>query len=283
MGNGDSRLAGLLIATVVTTYLIVLLGIYTAASGAGLTCEGRWPLCDGAVFGLFPANWPSFIEWFHRLVAMIGGFLIAGSAIATWRAGLSRPVVLPLTFATLLLPLQIWIGGQTVLTYELLVLTSHFLVALPIFGAVIIGITWHFAPSRISRHSLRRLFGGALILVPMFWAIGPRMAFTHTPRIQVAYYAMGVLLLATMVMAVVLIIREGGHTVKHPQLLLASCVVSIASLVIILLVGRLVYTTTLQLVDWGATALLFSCLVLAVGLLMLEERGVQLTRSMSSN
>ena len=69
------------------TFVLVLLGVYTAADGAGLTCAGAWPLCDGAVFGLFPANWPSFVEWFHRLWAMITGLVIVGTAVLGFRMG----------------------------------------------------------------------------------------------------------------------------------------------------------------------------------------------------
>jgi cytochrome c oxidase assembly protein subunit 15 len=51
----------LLLVTTVTTAITALIGVITATTGAGLTCEARWPLCDGAVFGLFPANFMSFI------------------------------------------------------------------------------------------------------------------------------------------------------------------------------------------------------------------------------
>ena len=77
----------LLLGTTVATAVTALVGVVTATSGAGLTCEARWPLCDGAVFGLFPANFMSFIEWSHRLVAMITGFLIIGTTVAAWRDG----------------------------------------------------------------------------------------------------------------------------------------------------------------------------------------------------
>jgi len=92
------------------TLTLVMLGVYTAATGSGLACSAQWPLCDD---GLLPQTIPSFIEWFHRLVAMITGWFIVGTAIWSWR----RPETgtrLTATLATLLLPLQISIGAVTV-------------------------------------------------------------------------------------------------------------------------------------------------------------------------
>ncbi len=55
------------------------------------TCAGRWP--SATFLGLFPANWGSFLEWFHRLVAMLTGFLILGTTVQACREtqGLHRP------------------------------------------------------------------------------------------------------------------------------------------------------------------------------------------------
>ena len=131
--DGDERFRGLAVATAITTFLLILIGLYTAVAGFGLTCETRWPLCDGAVFGLFPANWGSFVEWFHRLVAMTAGFMILGLTLSAWRAGRSRRVRYATALATLVLPSQILLGALTVTEYELLILAAHFTTALLIF------------------------------------------------------------------------------------------------------------------------------------------------------
>jgi len=131
--DGDERFRGLAVATAITTFLLILIGLYTAVAGFGLTCETRWPLCDGAVFGLFPANWGSFVEWFHRLVAMTAGFMILGLALSAWRGGRSRRVRYATALSTLVLPSQIVLGALTVTEYELLILAAHFTTALLIF------------------------------------------------------------------------------------------------------------------------------------------------------
>ncbi|MFC6989246.1 hypothetical protein ACFQJD_11975 [Haloplanus sp. GCM10025708] len=82
------------------TLTLVMLGIYTAATGSGLACSAQWPLCDG---GLLPQTIPSFVEWFHRLVAMITGFFILGTALWAWRRPDARTRSAA-TLAVLLLP-----------------------------------------------------------------------------------------------------------------------------------------------------------------------------------
>ncbi|WP_121822591.1 COX15/CtaA family protein [Halostella salina] len=139
---GDERFRGLAVATAITTLLLILIGLYTAVAGFGLTCETRWPLCDGAVFGLFPANWGSFVEWFHRLVAMVTGFMILGLTGLAWRGGRQRRVRYATALATLVLPSQIVLGALTVTEYELLILAAHFTTALLIFLPLIAVAAW---------------------------------------------------------------------------------------------------------------------------------------------
>jgi cytochrome c oxidase assembly protein subunit 15 len=122
------------------TLSLVMLGVYTAATGSGLACSAQWPLCDD---GLLPQSVPSFIEWFHRLVAMITGWFIVGTAIWSWR----RPETgsrLTATLAVLLLPLQISIGAVTVTLNGMLptgysppTQGAHLVVALTIFSLLV--------------------------------------------------------------------------------------------------------------------------------------------------
>ena len=141
MAHRFRRLAA---ATTGMTFVLILLGVYTAAAGAGLSCGARWPLCNGAVFGLFPADWPSFIEWFHRLVAMITGFMILGTTYLAWRGGESRRTRLASTAALVVLPVQILLGGATVTVYTALVQVAHHAAALVIFGALVATTVWAY-------------------------------------------------------------------------------------------------------------------------------------------
>ena len=67
------------------TFLLLMVGIYTKEVGADLTCGMNWPLCDGAVYGVFPANIPSAIEWSHRFLAFIVGILILFAVYRAWK------------------------------------------------------------------------------------------------------------------------------------------------------------------------------------------------------
>ena len=126
------------------TFVLILLGVYTAAAGAGLSCGARWPLCNGAVFGLFPANWPSFIEWFHRLVAMVTGFAILGTTYVAWRSREDRRTRIASALALVALPVQILLGGATVTVYTPVVQVTHHAAALVIFGALIAATVWAY-------------------------------------------------------------------------------------------------------------------------------------------
>jgi len=129
-----------LAATTISTFLLILLGVYTGKIGAGLACEGRWPLCDGWM-GLFPATWPSFVEWFHRLVAMVVGFMIIAAGLIAWRGEYNKIMEYSLYIATLVLPLQIIFGANTVLNFGVWASMIHQAAAQIIFGGLIIATT----------------------------------------------------------------------------------------------------------------------------------------------
>jgi len=132
-----------LAVTTASTLGLILLGVYTGKAGAGLACAGRWPFCDGWL-GLFPATWPSFIEWFHRLVAMVVGFMIVGAAGGAWYGDSGRYVRFALTLAVVLLPLQILFGANTVLNFGIVASMLHQTAAQLIFGSLVFATTTAF-------------------------------------------------------------------------------------------------------------------------------------------
>jgi cytochrome c oxidase assembly protein subunit 15 len=144
-----------LAVTTVSTFFLILLGVYTGKIGAGLSCEARWPLCDGWM-GLFPANWPSFVEWFHRLVAMVVGFMILGAAGIAWRNGHNKYLRFTTSLAVLLLPVQIFFGANTVLSFGVMASMAHQIAAQLIFASLVVGTTIAFADARSGRQPTRR-------------------------------------------------------------------------------------------------------------------------------
>lgn len=196
MDQRTRRLAG---ASVALTFVLVLLGVYTAAAGAGLTCGQRWPLCDGAVFGLFPADFPSFVEWFHRLWAMITGFVVVGATASAWRGDADRRVTGALAGATLILPSQIVLGALTVTRYELLILVAHFVTAFAILTLLVAGATWAYEGRLDVPRRRRGAAVLAVVLLPAFAVLSPRLLFVYSPGVQVAFYAVGMVVYAALV------------------------------------------------------------------------------------
>ena len=129
-----------LAVTTIGTLALILLGVYTGKIGAGLTCAGRWPFCDGWM-GLFPATWPSFVEWFHRLVAMVVGFMILGAGLVSWRGEYDRRIKYALGVAIVMLPLQILFGANTVLNFGVMASMLHQTAAQLIFGSLVFATT----------------------------------------------------------------------------------------------------------------------------------------------
>ncbi|MFB6161112.1 MAG: COX15/CtaA family protein [Haloferacaceae archaeon] len=116
---GYSHLAG---AVLVGTYVLMLLGAYTSAIGAGLSCPD-WPTCYGT---LVPFLHPGvvaqapysalqiFAEWAHRGLAALVGIGIVTTAVVAYRRKDSTLVVRSAALAAALLPVQVILGGLTV-------------------------------------------------------------------------------------------------------------------------------------------------------------------------
>ena len=136
-----ARFRHLAAVTTALAFALILLGVYTGAVGAGLTCGGRWPFCDGAVMGLFPANWLSFVEWFHRLVAMVTGFFILGTAAVAWRNGHDARIRYATALAVVVLPVQILLGANTIFNFGVWAQVFHHAAAQLIFGALVVATT----------------------------------------------------------------------------------------------------------------------------------------------
>ncbi|MCY4731236.1 COX15/CtaA family protein [Natronomonas gomsonensis] len=223
----------LLLVTTVTTALTALVGVITATSGAGLTCEARWPLCDGAVFGLFPANFMSFIEWSHRLVAMITGFLIIGSTIAAWRGGHSRRIRFATLAALLLTPVQIVFGAFTVLVnelvfgYSIVVLTLHFTFASLILAFLVGATVWAYADvSEVTFQKIQTAAVAALLGFPVMVGLTPRLFVAFGEIAQFVYYGLGFAMFAALCLVALWSRELGARAVAYAGGVGAALVVS---------------------------------------------------------
>jgi len=195
--------SGALVLTAGLVYLTVLLGVSTRATAAGLACNAQWPLCDGGLLNLFPETLPSAFEWIHRVVAMFAGVGILGSAVAAWRGRAPRLVLGAVALATVLLPVQVLLGRETVLTFTPPVLAAHYWVAMTIYAAVVVAAVGATLDALSMRH-VRRALGIAAVATPVAFLLGPPVVTRYTAPIQATQYAalllgFGSLIFATLV------------------------------------------------------------------------------------
>jgi heme A synthase len=135
----------LAVGTLFGTYVLMVLGAYTSAIGAGLSCPD-WPTCYGTVVPfLHPgvvADSPYsalqiFAEWAHRGLAMVVGLSVVLTALVARYTHERAIVEHSAAFAALLLPVQVVLGGLTVTeSLEPIIVTSHLATAALILVAL---------------------------------------------------------------------------------------------------------------------------------------------------
>lgn len=194
-----------LAATLVLVAATILLGVAAKATGSGLACEANWPQCDAGPFNLFPANLPSFYEWIHRFVAMFAGFAIIGSAVAAWRLpDIDTRVASLVVLGMVLTPIQVYLGRETVLVYEMDILSLHFWTAILIFGLFVVAtvLVWR---SALGAETVTAAFGLGLLSVPLHIALSPTdlgVVSEYSPTVQLLQYGVTLALIAAVIVAI---------------------------------------------------------------------------------
>lgn len=249
------------------TVVLVMLGVYTAATGSGLACEAQWPLCSDQLIPALELN-PDFLEWFHRAWAMVTGFLILGTAAWAWLAGAHRAVRTTATLAVLLLPIQITVGAITVTVgglvpggYTVSAHAAHLLAALTIF--TLLCLTALFAGPERGVEAAKRAFGAA-VGVLLLAALASRAVpiLTYSPGAQAWFYGFALLAHLALLAATLWTFADGRDA------LAGIGAAGLAGLFAAMLLGRdlVLYTATWRSIHGAALALAVGAAV--VGLLV---------------
>ncbi|MCC6959538.1 MAG: heme A synthase [Dehalococcoidia bacterium] len=162
----------LAVATALATLVLVAVGVLVRATGSGLGCPD-WPTCHGGAVP--PAHKHAIIEFSHRFVAMLVGFMVIGVAICAWK--FYRHVPFLVWLATLTVPLvgiQGLLGALTVVR-ELPpeVVATHLLTAMLVLSCEVAVAVAMFVedPRRTDSPAMRVAARpiGRLALVAIVW------------------------------------------------------------------------------------------------------------------
>ncbi|AFZ71648.1 COX15/CtaA family protein [Natronobacterium gregoryi] len=194
----------LLASTLVLVTATILLGVAAKATGSGLACEANWPQCDAGPYNLFPANLPSFYEWFHRFVAMFAGFAIIGSAVTAWRTPtVDRRVTALVVLGMILTPIQVVLGWQTVAQYTMDILSLHFWTAVLIFGLFVVATVLVWEHRLRASHVTGALALGAAA-VPFHVLLSPPIiadVSSYSATVQMLQYGVTLAVVAAAIVA----------------------------------------------------------------------------------
>lgn len=104
------------IGSVMSTYILILIGGYVTTSNSGLGCGESWPLCSGAVFPSL-TNSAQLIEFTHRIFNFVVTFFILGMTLLVWaRYRQERNIRLFTSISFVAFIAQVFLGMVTVTT-----------------------------------------------------------------------------------------------------------------------------------------------------------------------
>ncbi len=153
-----TRFQKLAFATVVTTILLVTIGVVVRATGSGMGCPD-WPLCHGQVIPPVD-DYKAWLEWIHRTVAAVIGFEILALAVLAWRDHRDNRSITWLSLvAILLVGFQAWLGRETVmLNNSGESVTAHLASAMALLGLLVFILVRSYYPARIAGRGASQKF-----------------------------------------------------------------------------------------------------------------------------
>ena len=164
-----TRFQRLATLSVAMTLALVTIGVIVRATGSGMGCPD-WPLCHGQLIPPL-GDYRAWIEWLHRTVAAMIGFVVLALAFVALRDHRDRPSLLwPSIGAVLLVGFQAWLGRETVrLNNSGESVTAHLAAAMALVGLLVYILVRALYPPRIGgrggsqRFTLLASFGAVTV------------------------------------------------------------------------------------------------------------------------
>ncbi|HEX9549965.1 MAG TPA: heme o synthase [Candidatus Limnocylindrales bacterium] len=147
-----TRFQRLAATTVLTTFILVTIGVLVRATDSGLACP-HWPGCfEGQFLPGLDAGYQVWLEWIHRTVAAVIGVLILGMAAVAILDHRDRASLLwPSLAAVGLVGFQAWLGRETVrLGNSGESVTAHLAAAMALVGVLVFLLVRASHPARLS-------------------------------------------------------------------------------------------------------------------------------------
>ncbi|MFB6151034.1 MAG: heme o synthase [Haloarculaceae archaeon] len=149
MPRGDSypSLTGLLSASAVGVYLLVVAGATAAVADAAQSCS-NWPVCRGPVTAGDPVL---LIAWGHRIAAVAVGLLVVATAAVAFadRERIERRVLAALGVAVALFPVQVALGAVVTAGPGPVSTAVHLGVGMAIFSSLALALAWRLEPTDV--------------------------------------------------------------------------------------------------------------------------------------
>ncbi len=159
--NQSTRLfLSLALTTAFLTLGLIVFGAVVRVTDSGLGCGSDWPLCNGTIFPPLD-NLTAWIEWLHRLFALLIGLFGLATLAVAWRSYRQRDnLVLGVTAAAaVLFAVQSGLGA-IVVVFELptTFVTLHLGTAMLLLGALLVAaVTAQYQPKPITHDPVTTL------------------------------------------------------------------------------------------------------------------------------
>ncbi|MCL5319225.1 MAG: COX15/CtaA family protein [Thaumarchaeota archaeon] len=135
-----SRIVVLSISYAISTFLLIVVGAYVRAFGAGMGCGPNWPTCNGYIIPPNLTDPKVFLEFIHRVIALIPSVLVVLTVGTAWTGYRKDRAILFWSTVTGVFFLAQVLLGMLVVLWELQFVTSasHLGLATATFGSAVV-------------------------------------------------------------------------------------------------------------------------------------------------